>query len=718
MTPEVIRRQVVVEEHDLSSDGRLAVVVRRHVARNGYVCHLWLVPLDGGPIRRLTGGPHRDREPRFSPDGRWVAFRSARPDGDGADRAAGAAGHDPRRVQVFVVPVEGGEPRRLTRQPHDVDGFAWSPDGSAIAILGSADPPRFMVGQRRAGQEPLARVIDRGGWRWDETGKIDFWRHLFVQPFRPEAREAPAAPAVQVTAGEFSVESFDWDADGRSLVFTAAIHDLADLYPRPRVYRVSADGSAADAAEAAVRPVEVAALRGLVDRVSASPDGRWLVLTGVDVEGAPDWAAPGLFLAPPEGPAASPETGGSARPRPLAPDLDLPVGAWVDSDLLGWDRPSRPGPFWTVDRDGRTALVALVSRGGRCDPWRFPLDPATGRPIGQAAPLADPAQDAACWTLAASAGGPVTVCGTLRGRAMELMVVEGGRYRTQTRSGSAWQRRVRQPELRNLWIAGPGGPIETWLASPTGAGDAPLPTVVDIHGGPLGAWAPAPSLEVQLLVASGYRVALPNIRGSAGYGAGWIRPHLGHWGEVDADDVHAVLDRLVAAGLADPARLGALGLSYGGFLVNWLVGTSDRFAAAVSESGVTNQVAVWANSDSGPDYNRRAGLGEPFDEAGVERLWRQSPLRHVANVRTPLLMLQGEADLRCPPQDNEQFFLALRALGRTVEYVLYPGEYHVYQATGRPDRRIDRMTRILDWFDRYLERQLGTSQATSVSASP
>jgi dipeptidyl aminopeptidase/acylaminoacyl peptidase len=197
-------------------------------------------------------------------------------------------------------------------------------------------------------------------------------------------------------------------------------------------------------------------------------------------------------------------------------------------------------------------------------------------------------------------------------------------------------------------------------------------------------------------------VILPNIRGSAGYGSDWIRPQLGDWGGVDADDVHAAVDHVVDLGLADPERLGLMGLSYGGFMVNWLVGTTDRFKAAVSENGVTNQVGDWGNSDAGPEFDRAALMGDPLTPDGVDRLWRQSPLRNVANVRTPLLMLQGEADRRCPAADNEQFFVALRHLGRTVEYVLYPDEYHVYAAAGRPDRRIDRNRRVLDWFDRYL----------------
>jgi dipeptidyl aminopeptidase/acylaminoacyl peptidase len=256
--------------------------------------------------------------------------------------------------------------------------------------------------------------------------------------------------------------------------------------------------------------------------------------------------------------------------------------------------------------------------------------------------------------------------------------------------------------MRSIQAPGAGGPIDVWIASPPGAGDGPLPTVIDIHGGPLGAWAPAPSLEVALLVSRGYRVLLPNIRGSASYGRAWIRPQLGDWGGVDADDVHAALDHAIGLGLTDPERVGVLGLSYGGFMVNWLIGTTDRFRAAVSENGVANQVSAWANSDSGPDFCRTSLLGDPLSEAGMLKLWSQSPLAHVASVHTPLLILQAEADARCPTADNEQFFVALRMLGRTVEYVLYPDEYHVYQAAGRVDRRIDRMTRILDWFDRHL----------------
>ncbi len=391
------------------------------------------------------------------------------------------------------------------------------------------------------------------------------------------------------------------------------------------------------------------------------------------------------------------------RPRwsPWASDLDRPVGAWNDTDLNGWMVSSRPGPFW----DGPDALVALVSDAGRVQPWRFTIDPGTGRPAAPPERLVG--GDIAAWTLGVG-GGVVSLVATLDDRPMELLTVEeargGARPRARTTLGGAWRRGIPWPEMRRLLAPGAGGSIETWIVSPAGADDEPLPTVVNVHGGPLGAWSPAPSIENVLLASRGYRVILPNIRGSAGYGRAWIRPQLGDWGGVDAADVLAAVEHVVDLGLADPARLGILGLSYGGFMVNWLIGAApDRFAAAVSENGATNQVNDWANSDSGPEYDRMALLGDVFSDEGVAKLWRQSPLRFVSRVRTPLLMLQGESDLRCPAADNEQLFIALRHLGREVEYVLYPESWHTFAVTGRPDRRIDRHQRMLAWFERFLK---------------
>lgn len=680
MHPEDIRRVVVLEEHDVSPDGTFAVVVRRFVRGNAYRSELWRVGLDGGRRTprptRLTAGAVRDTRPRISPDGTRLAF--LRRELDGRER--------PGRLFLLDLHRRGARPTDLRLRGLEAAEAEWSPDGTRLAFTAEIEPPRFLVGPKpRKGETPLARRIRRIDWRMDEIGHLDRWSHLFVVEARRGAR------ATQLTEGDWGVEHPAWSPDGREIAFTADLGMEPDLEPGSSIWAVGSD------ADAPRPPRAVLQLAGWANRPAWSPDGRFVVAVGVAEEGAPDEVSPGLFV----GPAA-----GGAAPWPLAPDLDRPIGQWADTDLTGWMTTPRSGPFWRQ----RDRIVATVTDRGRAVPWSFPVVAATGRSAGSPERLVDDDAVVASLAVPAAAAGAtdaplLTVVATVGSSAMELLEVRERRLRPRTTMGSAWQQRVVVPEMRVVEAPGAGGPIETWIASPPDAGDQPLPTIVDVHGGPLGAWAPAPAIEVHQLVGRGYRVVLPNIRGSASYGRDWIDAQLGDWGGADAADVHAALDHVVSLGLADPARLGVLGLSYGGFMVHWLIGTSDRFRAAVSENGVANQVSAWANSDTGVWYDRTARIGDPFSEEGVAKLWRQSPLAHVSNVRTPLLMFQGEADRRCPPADNEQLFIALRALRREVEYVLYPDEFHTFASTGRPDRRIDRMTRTLDWFDRHLGRE-------------
>jgi dipeptidyl aminopeptidase/acylaminoacyl peptidase len=538
---------------------------------------------------------------------------------------------------------------------------------------------------------PRARRIARTDWRWDEEGHRDRWAHLFVIDATGADGPIATAAARQVTAGDWGVSGISWHPDGRTIAFVADRGPEPDLSPRTTIWAVDIGARAGD-------PREVMAPDGWADHPAYSRDGRWLAAVGI-LEAAPlDDVSPGVLVGPADG---------SRPPTAIAPDLDRPIGNWTDTDMNGWMVTGRHGPFWL---DAATILATVGDRG-RSHPTRFRFGPRDLRPIGPPRPLprdaAGPWSEATTHTVAVSTTGTIAVLGTLGTRAQDLMTLEidgrrAPRWVTRSRLGSRWQDLHPLPVMDRIDVPGPGGPIETWVATPPDVGDGPLPTIIDIHGGPLGGWAPTPHMEVYLLVGAGYRVVLPNIHGSAMYGRDWIRPHMGDWGGVDAADVHAVLDHVIDLGLADPARLGVMGLSYGGFMVNWLVGTTDRFAAAVSENGVTNQISDWANSDSGPEYDRASLLGDPLSPDGIDKLWRQSPLRNVANVRTPLLMLQAEADLRCPPHDNEQFFIALRHLRRTVEYVLYPEESHVFGSSGRPDRRVDRNERIIAWFDRYL----------------
>ena len=695
MLPADIARIVVMEELDVSPDGTVAVVGTRTIRRGRYVSHLQTA----NPTRRarpvaITSGRVRDTTPRISPDGSRVAFLRADPDDDDAP------------ARLCTVPIGGGAVHRWAPSGSK-PGFGaiaeieWSPDGRSIAFTASVEPRRFIVGTRpEIGsaaslapklRSPTARRISRTDWRWDEVGHRDHWSHLFVIELTRGARPR------QITSGDWGVSDITWHPNGRTVAFASIRNDEPDLETYPQIWAVDVDAGRRSGRST---PRLVLDAGGGVTKPAYSPNGRWLAAAGILQPRPLDDIAPGLLLR---------RADGSGAPVALGADLDRPWGNSADTDLHGWMVDGESGPIWVDDR----TIVGVISDRGRSLPERWVIDPKSGAlvdgPSAADRSASGPWADATTHSIASVGGGVVATLGTLHGRAMDLMTVDLGvvpserSFVTCTTTGSAWQRRFVQPEMRRIDAPGAGGPIETWIASPPGAGDAALPTVVDVHGGPLGCWAPAPHIEVAMLTGAGYRVVLPNIRGSGAYGGDWIRPQLGDWGGVDADDVHAALDHVVDLGLADPARLGVMGLSYGGFMVNWLVGTSDRFAAAISENGVTNQISCWANSDSGPFYCRSSLLGDPFTPEGVEKLWRQSPLKHVSSVSTPLLLFQAEADHRCPPSDNEQFFIALRHRHQTVEYVLYPDESHVFSSSGRPDRRIDRMERMLAWFATHLD---------------
>ncbi|HEX2766584.1 MAG TPA: S9 family peptidase [Candidatus Limnocylindria bacterium] len=651
----LVRAQVALESFSLAPDGSGVVYALRRVRGDTYESHLWARPTRGGRARQLTRGRVRDGSPAVSPDGRYVAFvRSPSNDDDAV-------------AQAWVLPLDGGEPWPITSLRHGVSAALWSPSGDRLALVARAGDPRFIVGEERKGRTPLARRITRLDFRDDDTGHVDRRSHLWVVPFR-----SGAAPR-QLTRGDFDVLHPAWAPDGRRIAFAADRGPDANINPRTQIFSVRTDADRP-------RITELASLPGDADRPAFSPDGRRLAFIGTGREDPPDELPPTLWVTDLPG----------GEPRNLTESLDRPIGEWAWCDLQMAD--AAPGPVWLDD----TSIGVIVGTNGRNVPYRVDLD-------GTATPMISPERHIAAAGIEAD-GGRVAITAAVDGLAGEVWLVEDGDLRQVTREGSAWLRRFPLVELTEHALPGPAGPIHAWLASPAGAGTKRLPTVLHIHGGPTGAWGPGGTIDEIALCAAGYRVLMPNIRGSATFGSDWVQALSTAWGDVDAADAMASVDALVKRGLADPKRLAVMGLSYGGFLTQWLVGVTDRFRAAASENGVANQASAWANSFFGVHYNRRGGLGDPLSDEGMQQLWRTSPLRNASNVRTPLLMLQAEEDRICPPADNEQLFTALKVLGREVEYVLYPEEHHEMKVYGRPDRRIDRLDRILDWFDRHVKR--------------
>lgn len=650
----LVRAQIALESFCVAPDGASVVYALRRVRRDEYESHVWWRAYSGGAARQLTRGQVRDASPVVSPDGSRVAF---------VRTPAG----DPNAVgQAWILPLDGGEAWQLTTLEHGVSSVLWSRDGRSLALVAQAGDHRFVIGDQRKGRAPVARRLTRLDFRDDDSGHVVRRVHLWLVAAREGARPR------QLTSGDFDVLHPAWAPDGRRIAFSADRGPDTTISPRQQIWSVGTGSNRP-------RIRELASLAGDADRPAFSPDGRQLAFIGTDVDDPPDEVPPGLWVM--DLPAG--------RPRPLTMALDRPIGEWAWCDLLVTDE--TPGPAWIDD----ATIGVIVGDRGRDIPYRVTLD-------GDAEALIDATERVAASGIQA-ADGRIVVAAAIDGGAGDLYAVERGRLRPISREGSSWMRRFPSVELSELELEGPAGPIHAWMASPPGAGRRRLPTVLHLHGGPTGAWGPGGTMDALALCAAGYRVLMPNIRGSATFGAAWVNALSSKWGEVDAEDALAAIGAAVERGLADPQRLAVMGLSYGGFLSQWLVGVTDRFAAASAENGVANQISTWANSFFGVYYNRRAGLGDPLSDRGMRALWKSSPMRNVATVTTPLLMLQSEEDRICPASDNEQFFTALKVLGREVEMILYPEEHHSMKSSGRPDRRIDRMERILAWFDRHLK---------------
>src|SRR5262249_16023522 len=280
---------------------------------------------------------------------------------------------------------------------------------------------------------------------------------------------------------------------------------------------------------------------------------------------------------------------------------------------------------------------------------------------------------------------------------------DGGDERRLTDLNRAWTGSVALSSPERFRFTRAGFELDVWVMRPAGfvAGQR-YPTLLNIHGGPHAQYGHNFFDEFQVQARAGYAVVYTNPGGSQGYGQAFTQAVIGDWGGGDYADVMAALDEAIARHpFIDPERLGVLGGSYGGFLTSWTVGHSTRFKAACSERAVNCQYTMFGTSDIGHSFNV-AELGGPLPWEDMARYIERSPLTYAKAIETPLLILHSEDDLRCPIEQGEQLFVALKKLRREVRFVRFPGENHEMSRSGKPRHRLERFRHILDWFGNYL----------------
>lgn len=646
-TPKDLLARVLVAGAAVSPDGETLVFVRRTIEKGKERSRLWRVSMDGGRPERLTNAAASDTAPVFSPDSRSLAFLSDRGSEEGKEKS-----------QPFLLRLSGGEPEALATLPEGADSISWSPSGDALLATGASGVERFKVGKQK---DPTARHIKESNWRYDGRGIRD--QHTSAWTLSPRG----GGKAFRVTDPGFDVAQAFWSPDGKRIGFLADVgyagarseRHLAWSVPRtgkgkPRLIVAGFDG------------VVTAAAWGRGGFSFAGSRARWLAYRNLD-----------LFIMDSSG----------LKQVLEGRDQTFWGGAW--SETLPID--GSTGPLW-IDAE---RLIVLAQTRGRCVPYLVSRD-ADVRPLLAPGGTTDVAA-------VATGGGRVSVIASVDGGAGEVyeLGLDDGGLRKITRQTERWFGPFRRsPE--EVFIKHPDGhEVQGWLTRATGAGRKRRPTILEIHGGPYDSAGAARSCEELALADAGFHVLAMNPRGSVGFGEEYAKALFGRWGEPDSSDLLASVDWLARKGLADRKRVGLLGLSYGGFMVHHLLGNyPGRFRAAVSENPYTEAIADIGAGDSGMDTDVEVGIGS-FPEALDEWL-ATSPVLRINRNHAPLLLLQADDDLRCPPVHSEIAFTVLRGLGRTVEMVRYPGEHHIMVADGRPDRRVDRLERILDWFSRYL----------------
>ncbi len=641
--PRVVFDQAQIQDLALSPDGNTIVYSRRVVCGNRYCTHLWLTDWEGSPARQLTFAQANDVEPVISPDGSATAFVSNRTG----------------KNQVWLLPLQGGEPRCVVPDVAGVKSVWWSPDGSKLLALAGSGIERLSVGDP---EDPTARVINDFWWRLDSVGYLNQLTSAWVIDLANEQ-------AARLSDPEWEVLDAQWLGNEAIVVVADADTDagMRRRSEQAAVWRLSLN--AGDEAE------QLAELPGGVTLVRPEPDGHRLAIIGHERPRQPNWADNHLFLA------------NAGEIRRLAPQLDRPFENVSTGDQLV--RGSRMGCIWREDGN----IIALVGDRGRAYPYQ--IDPGSGG----ASPLAS--GDVVTNALAI-APGKLAVLASVNSQPTEIYALKDGQLRALTSNGSEWmQPYARQP--RNVSIPHKDGhAIETWILDRRENADTPGPMIVQIHGGPHAAHSPTPWLEMLALADAGYTVLYPNPRGSSGYGEAFAAAAHGAWGPVGSEDILRAVQWAVEEGIADPERIGVMGLSHGGYLTAWLLGHHPGvFRAAVSENPVSNFVSWYGGSDlQGYTDERFAGLGKLPED--IDNFLAASPMMAIHWNTAPLLLLQSEGDQRCPPEQAETLFTILKLRGVPVQMVRYPGEPHFLAGIGRPDRRVDRMERIVGWFQKYL----------------
>ena len=670
ITPSIIFDVVTLSAPSLSPDGARLAYVQSSIERERMATRsrIMVTDLAAGQTARFTAGD-KDSAPRYSPDGGSMAFvRPLQADQD-ADRESD-------RRQLWVMPTAGGEGRKLTSVPGGVTDIAWSPDSRSLAFVSDVDPD-LAPDDHDEKKNPRVRVVRRIRYRADTIGwRGDAFRHIFVV-------DVKSGGTRQLTDGEGDDSAPAWSPDGTRIAFISDRRVDREVSIHSDVFVVSASNG-----EPIGEMENWSAHLSSVAALTWSPDGQSIAVVGSDDDEVDAGLQGRVFVLEKDQP-----------PRRLTDDSISPAGGYA---------PVVPAPEmrWTADGDilflgdarGQSALYRLSAASGE-------LHAVMGGDSTFNAVTFD-AEGRRAVVLSV----PPTSVGDLH-----LIDVGSGSSTQLTELNRDYFREHPAARLEKFTLSRGGMEIESRLLFPHDfdpAGTYPL--VLNIHGGPHGVFSDAFETQQQLLASAGYIVLAVNPRGSSTYGVDFMRAVQRDWGGEDYLDIMAAVDEACLRDYVDSSRMGIMGYSYGGFMSSWIIGHDTRFRAAVVGAPCINLSSMYGTSDIGVRFGELQFGGQRKD--ALDAYLEHSPLTYAANVETPVLLLHGEDDVRCPIEQSEQYFVALSRLGKDVELVRFPGSAHGFTRTGHPRMREEYLTRLLAWMDHHVGA--GSSDVPAAEPAP
>ena len=602
---------------------------------------IWMISYDGKRDLRLTTSPESEASPRWSPDGKYLAFLSSRP-----GKAKGN--------QVWLLDRQGGEALQLTDVKGRLQAYEWAPDSQRLAlVIGDPDPDADPPADGGKPKTPKPIVIDRYHFKQDGAGYLLSGRHSYIYLFDVATKKLE-----RLTAGKTDESAPSWSPDGSRIAFLSNHAADPDRDHSGQVYVAEARPGAT---EKQLSPLTMPAERG---RPEWSPDGKWIAfLVGEEIKWE-EYAMAHLALVPSDG---------SSAPSLLKATEALDRGVTA--------------PHFTADGasltfqviDDRSVYPARVRIAGGS------VERLMSSPIVVASP-------------SVSKGCSVVLSGD-DSKPSEIYAMDGGSLRQLTHQNDALLAELDIPPTEEVSFKSKDGTeVHGLLTRPVGyTAGSKVPLLLRIHGGPNGQDAHTFSTERQVFAANGYAVLAVNYRGGSGRGQKYSHSIAADWGHLEVQDLEAGVDHVIQMGVADPQRLGVGGWSYGAILTDYMIASDTRFKAATSGAGTGFALSFYGTDQYITQYDYE--IGPPW-KALDTYLKIAYPFLHADKIKTPTLFLGGERDFNVPVQGSQQMYQALRSLGIDTQLIIYPNETHGIQ---RPSYQRDRMERYLGWYDKYLK---------------